>query len=96
MTASDEFAGVTRPTRQDRVLAESTARTTVLLAVDSGTYYELNDVGSYVWGVCDGTRTLAEIVALVVEEYDAPPEAAEADVRALVDELARERLLVSG
>jgi hypothetical protein len=84
-----------RPTRRDRVLAESTAGSTVLLAVDSGTYYELNDVGSYVWGVCDGTRTLAEIVALVVEEYDAPPETVEVDVRALVGELAREQLLAS-
>jgi hypothetical protein len=68
----------------------------VLLAVDSGTYYELNEVGSTVWAACDGTRTVAEIVALVVEEYDAPPETVEADVRALVDDLAREHLLASG
>ena len=85
-----------RPTRHDRVLSESTDRATVLLAVDSGGYYELTEVGALVWDACDGSRTVADIVELVVATYDAPAETVLSDVRELLDDLVREELLLLG
>ena len=37
---------------------------TMLLDLDGGTYFALNEVGARVWELSDGSRTVAEIAAL--------------------------------
>jgi len=68
----------------------------VLLSVDDGSYFSLNEVGALVWNLCDGDRTLAEVVDGVCAEFDAAPEEVTPDVVSLVDDLASEKLLVEG
>jgi len=68
----------------------------VLLSLDDGSYYSLNDVGAHVWNLCDGARTLAQVVEGVCLEFDATPEEVTPDVVSLVDDLASEKLLVEG
>ncbi len=80
--------------RSVRVVAQQAQGEQVLLALDTGQYYTLNDVGSTVWGLCDGATTLASVVEAVCAEFDAPPEVVEADVIELVGELVGEGLLV--
>jgi Coenzyme PQQ synthesis protein D (PqqD) len=80
---------------RDRVLAQRAAEAVVLLDLDAGTYFSLDEVGARVWELCDGTRRAADVVALIQEEYDAPPEVVAADVLALLGELTGERLLVA-
>lgn len=82
------------PRRRDEVLTQRAAQTVVLLDADSGEYYALDDVGGRVWDLCDGTRTVADIVGTLCLEYDAPAGTIEADVVGMLGELARERLLV--
>ena len=82
-----------RPKPRERVIAQSAADTIVVLAPDSGEYYALSEVGARVWDLCDGTRTVAELVALLSEEYDAPRAAIESDVLELLTELAHEQLV---
>ena len=83
-----------RPVRSSRILAQQAQGATVLLSLDEGTYFSLNDVGAVVWEMCDGTHTLAEVVEAVCAEFDAPPDVVTSDVVALVEELASERLVV--
>jgi len=64
------------------------------LSLDEGTYFSLNEVGGMVWDLCDGVHTVGEVIDAVCAEFDAPPDTVEADVIALVDELASELLLV--
>jgi len=47
----------------------------------------LNELGSRVWDAIDGRRTLAQILATLLEEYDVPREQAERDVLDFVGEL---------
>jgi len=47
----------------------------------------LNEIGSRVWDAIDGRRTLAQILATLLEEYDVPREQAERDVLDFVGEL---------
>lgn len=84
-----------RPRPQKHVLTQRAEETVVLLDVESGEYYALNDVGGRVWELCDGTRSVAEIVAALIEEYDAPAASITVDVMELLGELTRERLLVT-
>jgi hypothetical protein len=65
----------------------------VLLDPASGLYYSLDEVGSQIWELCDGSRLTSEVVAAIQQEYDAAAETIEADVLALLAELADERLV---
>jgi hypothetical protein len=65
----------------------------VLLDVASETYYALNEVGTRTWELIDGRTTEAQIAIKLADEYDAPVEAVEADVRSLVGELRGQNLV---
>jgi hypothetical protein len=56
--------------------------------------YTLNETGKDLWARLDGKRTLREIARGLAEEYEAPPGEIEEDVRGLVAELVRRRMLV--
>ena len=53
----------------------------------------LNQVGIRVFALLDGTRSEAEIIALVTEEFDVSPEKAARDVRAFLGELRESGML---
>ena len=80
--------------RQEGILAQEAQGQTVLLRLEDGGYYALDEVGALIWGLCDGQRAVSEIVALLCEEFDAPESIVRADVLEFVGDLRRERLLV--
>jgi len=80
--------------RQEGVLAQEAQGRTVLLRLEDGGYYALDDVGAMIWGMCDGTRAVGDIVAIMCAEFDAPEATVRADVLEFIGDLRRERLLV--
>jgi hypothetical protein len=65
----------------------------VILSLDTKVLRGLNTVGSRVWDLIEGRRTVDEIVDVIVGEFDvARPEAA-ADVGAFVRELVDKGLV---
>ena len=80
--------------RRDGVLAQEAQGQTVLLRMDDGGYYALDDVGAMIWGLCDGDRSLDDVVTALCAEYDAPRATVAADVLEFVGDLRREHLLV--
>ena len=83
-----------RPVRSMRILAQEAGGSTVLLSLDDGTYFSLNEVGGVIWELCDGTHTLREIVEVICDRYDASADQVAADVVGIVADLMSERLLV--
>ena len=83
------------PRRREQVLAQTAGETTILLAPVSGEYFTLNEVGGRIWQLADGSRSLQEIAQLLVDEYDAPLEAIEADTLELLRELEQRELLAA-
>jgi coenzyme PQQ biosynthesis protein PqqD len=83
-----------RVRRQDDILAQTAHGQTVLLRLEDGGYYALDEVGAMIWELCDGGRSVGEIVGLLCEEFDAPAAIVQADVLEFIDDLRRERLLV--
>lgn len=71
----------------ERVLATRAQDEVVLLHLDDGSYYSLDEVGSSVWALCDGTRTLSDVAAAICDEYEAPRQAVELDVSEFAGEL---------
>lgn len=80
--------------RRDRVLVQSAAGKQVLLDLDDGRYYALDEVSGRIWDLCDGTRSVAAVVDAVCQEYDAPAETVEEDVVAFLGEMVEEKLLL--
>ena len=75
---------VKAPTSAWRVIAEEA----VILSLDTKVLRGLNPVGSRVWELIDGQRTLDEIVDRIVSEFDVDRSQAADDV----GEFARELL----
>jgi coenzyme PQQ biosynthesis protein PqqD len=80
--------------RRDRVLVQRAAGKHILLDLDSGQYYALDEVSGRIWELCDGTHDVAAVVAALCQDYDAPEEAVEADVLAFLGEMVDEKLLL--
>jgi len=82
-----------RVRRQEGVLAQEAHGQTVLLRLEDGGYYALDEVGATVWELCDGSRGVEQLVEALCAQFDAPAEIVRADVLEFVDDLRRERLL---
>jgi len=83
----------TRLQRRQNILKQEAAGTVVLLNMDDGRYFALDGVGGRVWDLCDGSRTLSEIAAILAEEFEAPAETIERDLAELMNDLANEELV---
>ena len=85
--------GAAFPRRREGVAAQVVNGEAVLLNLESGEYFSLNPVGSRIWELCDGTRSAAEIVSVICDEYDVAEDVVTADTRELLDELEQEKLV---
>ncbi|HWE60689.1 MAG TPA: PqqD family protein [Chloroflexota bacterium] len=83
------------PRRNEQVISQSFEDTLLLLHPTTGEYYSLDEVGGRVWELCDGTRSVAQVIATIDEEFDAPMAEIAADVLELLGELADEQLVVA-
>lgn len=65
----------------------------VLLLPGQGEVKVLNAVGARIWSLADGTRTIAQIAAVIAAEYTVDLPQAEADTLAFVAELVRREMV---
>lgn len=76
------------------VIAKDVDGETVLLDLESSTYFGLNAVGSRVWALLgERARNAEEIAQVVAEEYDVAPATAAADIAALLQDLETQGLI---
>jgi len=64
----------------------------ILIHLQSGVYYSLNDVGTAFWNLLDGQRTIDACAQTIAAEYSAPPELVLADLLELAADLSKEGL----
>jgi coenzyme PQQ biosynthesis protein PqqD len=55
--------------------------------------HELNDLGTFVWKSIDGQRSVADIIDLVFEEFDADKSEIEQDVLVFIQQLHEKKLI---
>ena len=79
---------------RERVLTQRAGDSLVLLDVDGGEYFALDEVSGRVWDLCDGERDVASVIAAVSAEYDAPVETIHEDVQEFLQEMVDANLLV--
>ncbi len=77
-----------------RVLSEIVDDEVVLLDLGSTCYFGLNPVGALVWECLIQGQTVKQAVEAVLERYQVQAEPVRADVRALVQSLLQQGLLM--
>lgn len=92
LTANDPITW--RPQRAPNVVARTLAGEAVLLNLSTEEYFSLNEVGSRIWDLMDGQRTVADITDSITTEYDAERADVLEDVLVLLDELAEAGLIM--
>lgn len=65
----------------------------VLLSIQNGEYYNMNEVGSRIWALIEQPMTVAALCERLLAEFEVEPATCEREVRAFLDRL-RERGLV--
>jgi GeoRSP system PqqD family protein len=58
-----------------------------LILVDSGQVFELNLLGADIWKLCDGRRTVEDVVHDLLDRYDVELDELEGDVRAFLSQM---------
>jgi hypothetical protein len=66
---------------------------TVILQLDDGKYFGLNQVGSTVWQLLQQPRTVGNIKSELLEQYDVTPEQCERDLLHLLAGLVEAGLI---
>ena len=60
----------------------------VILNLESGVYYSLDQVGAHIWVLIQEPRTVHEIRDAILEEYEVDPDRCERDIVTLLEQLA--------
>ena len=87
MDLSNRFA--IKPNAMARQLGEET----VILDLESGTYFGLDPVGARIWQLMKEGKSLAEICDVMLDEYEVSREKLERDALALAQDLEARSLI---
>jgi hypothetical protein len=77
----------------NQVSADLSDEHVVILDLTGGTYYELSGVGARVWSLVQRESSFQSILDTLLDEYSVEPEQCEADLRALVGDMAARGLV---
>jgi hypothetical protein len=80
--------------RSDKVTFQKIAEEAVLIHMDTGTYFSLNNIGTEFWELFDGAQSLSQLAEVVAEKYSVELEMVLADLIELVEELAKDDLVL--
>jgi Coenzyme PQQ synthesis protein D (PqqD) len=82
-----------RPRKSSQVINQRASGSLVLLDLERGEYYALEEVGARVWNLCDGSHMVSDVVSIICQEYEAARDKVEADVLELLTDLADANLV---
>lgn len=68
---------------------------TILLNYEAGTYYELNEVGGFIWSLLQTHKKLFvyEIQEQILDEFDVEPSVCQQELKLFLESLLREKLI---
>jgi hypothetical protein len=66
----------------------------VVLQLQAGAYFGMNDVGTAVWNFLQQSRQVADVIEYVVDNYEVSAQVAEAEILSFLQNLAEKGLVV--
>lgn len=78
---------------EENVVASNLAEEMVLLDINAGTYYGLNEVGARVWQMIQHTRRVDKIHEMLLDAYDVDPARCKKDLVDLLQSMHARQLI---
>jgi hypothetical protein len=79
--------------RSDEPVAVEVDRTVVMLSIAQGMYFGLEGVGPRIWALLERPRSVAQLCADLMDEFEVDQESCLRDVCAFLEELTDARLV---
>lgn len=67
----------------------------ILIHMDTGTYFSLNNIGTEFWEMFDGERTINELAEVIANKYEVELEMVTTDLVELVEKLGEDELVLA-
>ena len=80
--------------RAESVTFEVVADEAILIDINTGTYFSLNEVGTEFWQMLDGQQTIEQHAQTIANKYEVETDMVAADLLELANEMARDDLLI--
>jgi hypothetical protein len=86
--------------RSDDVVAREIDGALIIVPLTAGVgdmeddLFSLNETGTEIWNLLDGSKSLREVATLLEKKYQACPDEIAQDILGIVTELAKRRMLV--
>ena len=80
--------------RAESVTFEVVADEAILIDINTGTYFSLNEVGTEFWQMLDGQQTIEQHAQTIANKYEVETDIVVADLLELANEMARDDLLI--
>ncbi len=80
--------------RAENVTFEVVADEAILIDINTGTYFSLNEVGTEFWEMLDGTQTIEQHAAVIANKYEVETDMVVADLLELAEEMAADKLIL--
>ena len=92
MTSNDEWLQKV-PIQNDDMAWRVVDDECIIVDPQGSTATVLNAVGARIWELCDGKRTVDDIITQLIDEFSVERDQAVADVTSFVDDLTKRDLL---
>lgn len=80
--------------RAENVTFEVVADEAILIDINTGTYFSLNEVGTEFWEMLDGEQTIEQQATVIANKYEVETSMVVADLLELAEEMAKDKLIV--
>lgn len=85
----------TKIRRSEKVTFQKVAEEAILIHLDTGTYFSLNNIGTEFWELFDGEKSIKELAEIVASKYKVDAEMVTTDLIELVEKLAEDALVLA-
>ena len=79
--------------RNHSVMSTAIDDTTMMMDIEKGSYYSLEEPASRIWELLETPHSIAEVAAILAAEYEIDDETCEADTAEFVEELIKLELV---
>lgn len=83
----------TRIKRKNDVISSQIDGEAVMMSLENGEYYGLNETGSYIWDALEQETTIDELVTGLTAQYDVDETTCRDEVTRLIEELNTKGLI---
>ena len=93
MSSQSPFAPTTTIVRSPDQVSGDLDGKVVLLSIENGEYYNMNEVGSRIWALLEKPTTVAALVDQLLAEFEVDRLTCEKETADFLEQLQRDRLL---